>query len=161
MMIIMLANATPKQVSDVIQKVEASGLKAHVSEGTERVIIGLLGNVRAVAPEQFEYMPGIDRIVPISRPYKIASRELISQNSVFPINGIQIGGDEIIIMAGPCAVEDRPKLLEIAHAVREAGGHALRGGAFKPRTSPYSFQGLGLEGLQILAEAARPPACRS
>jgi len=153
MMIIMLAGASPKQVQDVVERVEACGLKAHVSEGTERVVIGLLGNVRSVSPEQFEYMPGIDRVVPISRPYKIASREFIATNSSFPIDGIQIGGDEIVIIAGPCAVEDRSKLLEIAHAVREAGGHALRGGAYKPRTSPYSFQGLGQEGLEILAEA--------
>lgn len=153
MMIIMQSEATPEEVQAVVSRVESSGLKAHVSVGIERTVIGLLGNVRAVSPEQFEYMPGIDRVVPISRPYKIASREFIAQNSSFPIDGISIGGDEIIIMAGPCAVESREKLLEVAHAVREAGGHALRGGAYKPRTSPYSFQGLGEAGLEILAEA--------
>jgi 3-deoxy-7-phosphoheptulonate synthase len=153
MMIIMYSDATPEQVQAVIGRVEACGLKAHVSSGTERTVIGLLGNVRAVSPEQFEYMPGIDRVVPISRPYKIASREFISEDSSFPIDGIRVGGDEIVIMAGPCAVESREKLLEVAHAVREAGGHALRGGAYKPRTSPYSFQGMGEAGLEILAEA--------
>ena len=99
------------------------------------------------------YLPGVDRIVPISRPFKLASREFSPQNSVFPIDGMNIGGSPIVIIAGPCAVESRQQLLETAHAVREAGAHALRGGAFKPRTSPYSFQGLGEDGLQILAEA--------
>ncbi len=152
-MIIMHTDATPAQVQLVIERVEACGLKAHLSQGAERTVIGLLGNVRAVTPEQFEYLPGIDRVVPISRPYKIASREFIPENSVFPIDGQSMGGNEILIFAGPCAVESRTKLLEIAHAVREAGAHALRGGAFKPRTSPYAFQGMGEEGLQILAEA--------
>lgn len=153
MMIIMQTESTPEQVNAVVSRVEACGLKAHISTGSERTIIGLLGNVREISPEQFEYMPGIDRVVPISRPYKIASREFIAENSSFPIDGLSIGGKEIIIMAGPCAVESREKLLEIAHAVRDAGGHVLRGGAYKPRTSPYSFQGLGEAGLEILAEA--------
>ena len=97
-------------------------------------------------------LDGVDRIVPISRPYKLASREFITENSSFPLDGVQIGGDDVVIIAGPCSVESRSQLLEIAWAVREAGAHALRGAVYKPRTSPYSFQGLGEEGLELLAE---------
>jgi 3-deoxy-7-phosphoheptulonate synthase len=99
------------------------------------------------------YMPGVDHTVPISRPYKVASREFIPVNTEFPLDGFMIGGDEVVMIAGPCAVESRSQLLESAHAVKEAGAHALRGGAYKPRSSPYSFQGLGEEGLEILVEA--------
>jgi 3-deoxy-7-phosphoheptulonate synthase len=103
--------------------------------------------------DQFLHLPGVDRVVPISRPYKLASREFRPEDSVFPLDGVQVGDDGIVIIAGPCSVENRTQLLETAHAVREAGAHALRGGAFKPRTSPYSFQGLGEDGLELLAEA--------
>jgi 3-deoxy-7-phosphoheptulonate synthase len=153
MMIVMKTGASPEQVDQVITIVEVRGLKTHLSKGEERTIIGVVGDIRSIQPEQLLLLPGVDRVVPISRPYKITSREFIPQNSVFPLDGIQIGGDEVVIMAGPCAVESREKLLETAFAVREAGGHVLRGGAFKPRTSPYSFQGLGEEGLEYLAEA--------
>jgi 3-deoxy-7-phosphoheptulonate synthase len=98
-------------------------------------------------------LPGVDRVVPISRPYKVASREFSPENTVFPLDGVQVGGPGIVVIAGPCSVESREQTLEIAHAVKEAGAHALRGGAYKPRTSPYAFQGLGEEGLEILAEA--------
>jgi 3-deoxy-7-phosphoheptulonate synthase len=112
-----------------------------------------VGDIRWVNKEQFLLMPGVNTIVPISRPYKITSREFIPNDSVFPIDGISIGGKDLVLIAGPCAVEDRNQILETAHAVREAGAQALRGGAFKPRTSPYAFQGLGEEGLELLAEA--------
>jgi 3-deoxy-7-phosphoheptulonate synthase len=153
MMIIMNIDASEEQIQSVISRVEANGFKTHFSRGDERVVIGVLGNNPGQIREQFTYLPGIDRIVPISRPYKIASRELVSGNTVFPLDGLSIGGEEIVIMAGPCAVENRTQLLEIAQAVKEAGAQVLRGGAFKPRTSPYAFQGLGEEGLEILAEA--------
>jgi 3-deoxy-7-phosphoheptulonate synthase len=153
MMLIMKSDANPEQIGQVIQTIQAEGLKAHISTGEERTIIGIVGDIRMVRQEQFLLLPGVDRIVRISRPYKIASREFIPQNSIFPINGVHIGGNEIIVIAGPCSVESRERLLETAFAIREAGGHALRGGAFKPRTSPYSFQGLGQEGLEYLAEA--------
>jgi 3-deoxy-7-phosphoheptulonate synthase len=104
-------------------------------------------------PEQFMLVPGVSRVMRISRPYKIASRQFIPEDSSFPIDGVRIGENGIVVIAGPCAVESRAQILETAHAVREAGGHALRGGAYKPRTSPYSFQGLGEEGLELLAEA--------
>jgi 3-deoxy-7-phosphoheptulonate synthase len=153
MLIIMRNNATKEQIAEVVRVVEANGLRAHASHGAERSVVGAIGDGRPVDKDQFMYLPGVDRVVPISRPFKLSSREFSPENSVFPIDGMKIGGDQIVIIAGPCAVESKEQLLETAHAVREAGAHALRGGAFKPRTSPYSFQGLGEHGLQILAEA--------
>lgn len=153
MMIIMRSDATSEQVSSVVQKVESFGLQGHLSQGVERTVIGVVGDRRHVNEAQFLYLPGVDRVVPISRPYKLTSREFKPDNTAFPLDGVTVGGDEVVIIAGPCSVESRTQLLEIAHAVREAGAHALRGGAFKPRTSPYSFQGLGEAGLIMLAEA--------
>jgi 3-deoxy-7-phosphoheptulonate synthase len=153
MMIIMRADATPEEIGDIVKRVEENGLRAHLSRGEERTIIGAIGDGRPVNRDQFLILPGVDRIVPISRPYKIASREFSPHNTVFPLDGVEIGADGIVIIAGPCAVESRTQTLEIAQAVKEAGAHALRGGAYKPRTSPYTFQGLGEEGLEILAEA--------
>ena len=153
MMIIMNVEATQEQIDAVVVRIEANGFKAHLSRGEERTIIGVVGNEPYKTREQFIFLPGVDRIVPISRPYKIASREFIPQNTVFPLDGFQIGGDQVVLIAGPCAVESRSQLLETALAVKEAGAQALRGGAYKPRSSPYAFQGLGEEGLEILAEA--------
>lgn len=153
MMIIMNIEATPKQIEAVVARIEVNGFKAHLSQGDERTVIGVVGNNPINTREQFAHMPGIDHIVPISRPYKIASRELIPQNTVFPLDGVQMGGDQVLIIAGPCAIESRSQFLETAAAVKEAGAQALRGGAYKPRSSPYSFQGLGEEGLEIMAEA--------
>jgi 3-deoxy-7-phosphoheptulonate synthase len=153
MMIIMRTDATTTQIEQVVMKVEQHGLKAHLSQGEERTVIGVVGDGRPYSlQDQFAYMTGVDRILPISRPYKLASREFIAENSKFPLDGVQIGGDGVVIIAGPCSVESRSQLLETAYAVREAGAHALRGGAYKPRTSPYAFQGLGEEGLELLAE---------
>jgi 3-deoxy-7-phosphoheptulonate synthase len=153
MMLIMSTNATQSQIDSVVSLITSSGLQVHLSRGEERTVIGVVGDTRNVHHEQFMHLPGVERVVPISRPYKIASREFIPANTVFPLDGVQIGGDGVVIIAGPCAVEDRNQLMEIAQAVREAGAHALRGGAFKPRTSPYAFQGMGEEGLELLAEA--------
>lgn len=153
MMIVMRSNATEEQIAQVVEIVQANGLRAHLSQGEERTVIGVVGDGRPVPKDQFVFLPGIDRVVPISRPYKLASREFRPENSHFRLDGVRIGGDEIVIIAGPCSVESRSQLLETAFAVREAGAHALRGGAFKPRTSPYSFQGMGEPGLEILAEA--------
>jgi 3-deoxy-7-phosphoheptulonate synthase len=129
------------------------GCQAHLSEGSERTIIGVIGNGRPIDRAQIEMLVGVDRTVPVLRPFKLASRDFHPMDSVFPINGVSIGGKEIIIMAGPCAVESREQLMETAEAVKEAGAKVLRGGAFKPRTSPYSFQGMGEEGLRLLMEA--------
>ena len=152
-MIIMNIEASDAQVQTVIKRVEANGFKVHVSHGEERTIIGVLGSEPFRIHDQLVYLPGIDNIVPISKPYKIASRELVPNNTVFPLDGFSVGGDAVVIIAGPCAVESRSQLMETALAVKEAGGQALRGGAYKPRSSPYSFQGLGEEGLELLAEA--------
>jgi 3-deoxy-7-phosphoheptulonate synthase len=149
----MQTDATQGQIAAVVDRVEAYGLRAHLSSGEERTVIGAVGDRRPVILDQFLQLPGVDRVLPISRPYKLASREFRPEDSAFPIDGVQIGYDDIVIIAGPCSVESRSQLLETAHAVREAGAHALRGGAFKPRTSPYSFQGMGEAGLELLAEA--------
>ena len=153
MMIVMKTNATQNEIQSVIERVENHGLRAHLSQGAERTVIGAVGDGRPLIKEQFLQMAGVDRVVPISRPYKLASREFSPENTIFPLDGVQIGGDGVVLIAGPCSVESRSQVLETAQAVKEAGAHALRGGAFKPRTSPYSFQGLGEEGLELLAEA--------
>ncbi len=153
MLIVMHSDATQKDISKVVDQAERLGLKAHLLHGVERKALAITGDPRPVVRDQFLHMPGVQSIVPITKPYKLASREFHPHDSVFPIDGFKVGGDEIVIIAGPCSVESRTQLLETAHAVREAGAHALRGGAFKPRTSPYTFQGLGEEGLEILAEA--------
>ncbi len=153
MMVVMNVDATKEQIDAVIAPVEANKYKVIVKTGEERTVIAVVGSTPYEIQEQIMYMPGVDHTVPISRPYKVASREFIPENTVFPLDGFVIGGDEVIMIAGPCAVENRSQLLETAQAVKEAGAHALRGGAYKPRSSPYAFQGLGEEGLEILAEA--------
>ncbi len=153
MMIIMNVEATPEQVEAVVERITANGFKPLVLHGEERKVIAVVGKDPYSTHEQYIYLPGVEQVMPISRPYKVTSREFKPQNTVFPVNGFAIGGDEVIIMAGPCSVESRAQLLETAQAIKEAGGQILRGGAYKPRTSPYSFQGLGEEGLEILAEA--------
>jgi 3-deoxy-7-phosphoheptulonate synthase len=149
----MRTDATKDQIGKVIRRIEDYGLGAHLSEGEERTVIGAIGDGRPVQMELFLHLPGVDRVVPISRPYKLTSREFRPDNTVIPINGVLTGSNQVLIIAGPCSVESREQLIETAIAVREAGAHALRGGAFKPRTSPYSFQGMGEAGLEILAEA--------
>ena len=153
MMIIMSVEATPAQVEAVVERVKNGGFKPIVLNGEERRVIAVVGNEPYRTREQYIFLPGVDRVMPISRPYKVSSREFKPDNTVFPLDGLKVGGDEVIIMAGPCAVESRTQLMEIAQAVKEAGAQVLRGGAYKPRTSPYSFQGMGEEGLELLAEA--------
>jgi 3-deoxy-7-phosphoheptulonate synthase len=153
MMIIMKPNATPQQVETVIEKVRSVGLSVHLSQGVEATVIGAVGETHNIPVEQFEGLEGVEAVKRITQPFKLASRQFHPEDSVFPLDGFQIGGQEIVVIAGPCSVESRTQLLETAHAVREAGANALRGGVFKPRTSPYSFQGLGEQGLEYLAEA--------
>jgi len=155
MIIIMKHGATTAQIANVTARIEQMGRQVHLSRGEERTIIGVIGNGRPIDREQIARMSGVERVVPVLRPFKLASREFHPADSVFPINGVSIGGKQIVVMAGPCAVESREQLMETAEAVKEAGAHVLRGGAFKPRTSPYSFQGLGEKGLHLLAEARR------
>ncbi|MGD8245656.1 MAG: 3-deoxy-7-phosphoheptulonate synthase [Anaerolineae bacterium] len=153
MIVIMKQGATQTQVSNVTARIEQWGCQAHISEGEERTIIGIIGNGRPLDRAPIERMPGVERTVPILRPFKLASRDFHPKDTVIDLNGISIGGKQLVVMAGPCAVESRAQLMETAQAVKEAGAKVLRGGAYKPRTSPYSFQGLGDEGLQLLAEA--------
>ena len=153
MMIIMKANATPQQVEAVIAEVKSEGLSVHLSQGVEATIIGAIGETHSIPLDRFEGMDGVEIVQRITQPYKLASRQFHPENTVLPIDGFTVGGEEIAVIAGPCSVESRSQIVETAIAVKEAGASALRGGVFKPRTSPYSFQGLGEEGLELLAEA--------
>ena len=154
MIIIMKGSASLREKSAVISWVEDQGCKANIFEGVEHMVIGVIGDGRPLNQEQVRMMPGVERVVPVVKPFKVASREFKPTDTVFPIGDYSVGGDDFIIMAGPCSVESRSQILETAHAVKEAGAHVLRGGAFKPRSSPYSFQGLGEIGLQYLKEAS-------
>lgn len=153
MLIVMRTDATQDEVQRVLADVEALGMTPHISQGIERTVIGVVGDSRNLQLDQLLRREGVDRIVPISRSYKLASREFNPEDSAFHLDGVTVGAGSVVIIAGPCAVEDRAQLLETAHAVKAAGAHMLRGGAFKPRTSPYTFQGMGEEGLKLLAEA--------
>ncbi len=153
MMIIMKTSATPQEVERVVDKIKSLGLAAHLSQGIEATIIGAIGETHSIPTDPFEVMDGVEIVQRITQPYKLASRQFHPENSIFSIDGFTVGGDEIAVVAGPCSVESRSQILETAQAVKEAGASALRGGVFKPRTSPYAFQGLGEEGLELLAEA--------
>jgi 3-deoxy-7-phosphoheptulonate synthase len=153
MMIIMQPGATQAQIDHVIEHIEEQRLSAHPIFGVEQTVIGAVGESHNVPTSVFETLPGVLAVQRISQPYKLASRQFHPENSVFSLDGFTIGGEEIPIMAGPCSVESRTQILETAQAVREAGANVLRGGVFKPRTSPYAFQGLGEEGLEYMAEA--------
>ena len=153
MIIVMKHNATAGEIAGVIQHIESLGFQAHLSAGEERTIIGVIGDERPVEPEHFELFEGVERAVRILHPFKLASRDFHPEDSVVKINGLSVGGNQVVVMAGPCSVESREQLMETAAAVKAAGAHILRGGAWKPRTSPYAFQGLGLKGLELLREA--------
>ncbi|HUX85697.1 MAG TPA: 3-deoxy-7-phosphoheptulonate synthase [Chloroflexota bacterium] len=152
MIVIMEKRATPEQIEHVVARVEELGFRAHLSAGEERTIIGVIGDERPLSTEVLEAIEGVERVVPVLQPFKLASRDFKPDNSVIRIGDVKVGGDEIVIMAGPCAVESREQIFEVAWAVKEAGAKVLRGGAFKPRTSPYTFQGMGLAGLELLGE---------
>ncbi|MGC8877596.1 MAG: 3-deoxy-7-phosphoheptulonate synthase [Anaerolineae bacterium] len=153
MIIVMRMGATQQEIESVIARVHELGFRTHLSQGEERTIIGVIGDERPVDKDSLARMQGVERIVPILRPFKLASRDFQPHDSIIEIAGHPVGGKRLTIMAGPCAVESREQILETAQLVKEAGAHMLRGGAFKPRTSPYSFQGLGEEALVYLAEA--------
>lgn len=153
MIIVMEAQAAPAQIQQVSCKLEERGFQVHLSQGVERTIIGAIGQKTAATMELFETLPGVEKVVPIAQPFKMASREFQPDNSLIEVGGQMLGNGQVQIIAGPCAVEGRSKFLEVAQAVKESGATMLRGGAFKPRTSPYAFQGLEHEGLEILAEA--------
>jgi len=152
MIIVMKRNSEESEINRVTDEVKSHGFDVHVSRGTERTIIGIIGDERLVDKKHFESLAGVQEIMPILKPYKLASRDFHPEDTIIRINDILIGGEEVIIMAGPCSVENREQLLGTARAVKSRGAKILRGGAFKPRTSPYSFQGLGEEGLRLLRE---------
>ncbi len=153
MIIVMKKGSSAKQVSGVVARVEALGYRVHLSTGEERTIIGVVGDDRPIDRTHFEMLDGVEKTVPILKPFKMASRDMHPQDSIVSMGEVKIGGPQIVIMAGPCSVETREQIIETALAVKEAGAQVLRGGAYKPRSSPYSFQGLGEEGLELLAEA--------
>ncbi|HVB97222.1 MAG TPA: 3-deoxy-7-phosphoheptulonate synthase [Chloroflexota bacterium] len=152
MIVIMEKRATPEQIERVVARVEELGFRAHLSAGEERTIIGVIGDERPLSTEVLEALDGVERVVPVLQPFKLASRDFKPDNSVIRIGDAKVGGDEIVVMAGPCAVESREQIFEVAWAVKEAGAKVLRGGAFKPRTSPYTFQGMGIAALELLGE---------
>jgi len=153
MLIVMHKAATPTQVEAVLDRITTLGFKGHAMPGAQRVAIGITGNRGPIDPDEFRYLDGVVEAIAVSRPFKLVSREAKAEDTVLHIRGATIGGGNFAVMAGPCAVESREQLLEVAVAVRDAGASVLRGGAYKPRTSPYSFQGLRDLGLRYLAEA--------
>ena len=154
MIIVLKPNATKQEVEHVMEKIEKLGLKPWLSEGVERKIIGVIGEEDILRVQPLEGIPGVEKVIPILKPYKLASLEYKATPSEIKVgSGVTVGGKKIVVMAGPCSVEGRKSLLDTASDVKKAGATILRGGAFKPRTSPYSFQGLGEEGLKYMAEA--------
>ena len=155
MLILMASDHTKKQLDDVLARVRKLRLKPHVIPGKTSVAVGITGNSGALDPAPFESLPGVIQAMRVTRPYKLASRDFKHGETVVPVGPFQIGGPGLIVIAGPCAVESEAQLIRIAHAVKKAGAQLLRGGAFKPRTSPYAFQGLGKKGLRLLAKAKK------
>jgi 3-deoxy-7-phosphoheptulonate synthase len=153
MIVVMKAGAGKREVSQVIEQIEQLGLRSHVIEGTELTVVAALGEKRDGAKQCLETMEGVDKVVPILAPYKMASTEVKKEPTIVAAQNLKVGGGHLGVIAGPCSVESREQILEIAHIVKETGANGLRGGAFKPRTSPYSFQGMKEKGLQLLAEA--------
>jgi 3-deoxy-7-phosphoheptulonate synthase len=153
MIIILKSGVSDEQVEHVIRRVESLGLKAHLSRGTFRTIIGVIGDESQFQPEQFQVLPGVVDVIRVLPPYKLASIEAHPQPSVVNVAGVRVGGGNLAMIAGPCAVESAERMDAIAAAVRQAGANILRGGAFKPRTSPYAYQGMGEDGLKILRDA--------
>lgn len=155
MVIIMRNNATEEQISSVVDRVHEVGLTTHLSRGVERTVIGVLGHgggaTTALGP--VEGLPGVDRVVPVTDAFKLSNRQFHEDDTIVTVNGVEIGGEEVVVIGGPCSVESREQTLATAGAVQAAGARLLRGGAYKPRTSPYSFRGIGVRGLEILAEA--------
>jgi 3-deoxy-7-phosphoheptulonate synthase len=153
MIVNMSEKADEQQIAHVIERVREAGYQPHVTRGVERTIVAAVGSGRRHEIEALLVAPGVENVVAIAQPFKLVSRQVKPDRSVVNVGGVQIGGPDVVIMAGPCSVESREQLLGTAHAVKKAGATMLRGGAYKPRTSPYDFQGLGLEALKILREA--------
>jgi 3-deoxy-7-phosphoheptulonate synthase len=146
--------ATDEQIQHIIDRVREAGYQPHVTRGTQRTIVAAVGNGRRHEIEALQVAPGVDNVVPIAQPFKLVSRQTKPHRTVVNVAGVEIGGEDVVVIAGPCSVESREQLFNTAHAVKKAGASLLRGGAYKPRTSPYEFQGLGVEALKILREAS-------
>jgi len=151
----MKKGATPDQINHICEKVKELGLSTQISHGVERTVIGIIGPEDKLQVKPLEVFPGVESVTAILKPYKLASRDFKPQDSIVDMgNGIKIGGKQLVVMAGPCSIESYDNLIAVAKTVKKSGAQFLRGGAFKPRTSPYSFQGLGLEGLKMIRQAA-------
>lgn len=153
MVIVMKHGATDEQIQHVVDRLHEFKLREHISRGDERTLIGAIGDERVLNTIPLEAMPGVEKVMAVLAPYKLASREFQPEDTVIKIDGVEIGGKKVVIMAGPCAVENEDQITTIAESVKDSGALILRGGAFKPRTGPYSFQGLEIEGLELLAKA--------
>ena len=155
MIVVMKTGSSQEEIKRVIDRIEVGGLKAQISQGIVQTVIGVLGKPFPELRDALELLPGVEQVIPISKPYKLASREFHPQDTIVELNGVTIGGNEVVVMAGPCAIENEEQLFATARAVKAAGATVLRGGAFKPRTSPYQFRGLGEGGLAMLAQAGK------
>jgi 3-deoxy-7-phosphoheptulonate synthase len=155
MIVNMSEKATEEQINHIIDRIREAGYNPHVTRGTERTIVAAVGSGRRHEIEALQVAPGVDNVVAIAQPFKLVSKQVHPERTIVNIEGVQIGGPEVVVIAGPCSVESRDQLFQTAHAVKRAGASMLRGGAYKPRTSPYDFQGLGIEALNILSEAKR------
>lgn len=153
MIIVTKPEATEEQIQHIVDRIKEWGLKAEVSRGAVRVVIGIIGPEDIIREKPLAAIAGVESVTPVLKPYKLVAREFRGTNSLVKIGDVEIGGKEVVFMSGPCSVESRQQITSIAHDIKKAGAKILRGGAFKPRTSPYSFQGLGVEGLKLLAEA--------
>ena len=154
MIIVMKQTATKEQINALLRKIKRWGFETHLSTGENKTVIGIIGKGESLQERAFLAFDGVENVMQVNKPYKVVSREFHPEKTIVDVKGTKIGGQNIVIMAGPCSIENRPTVMKIARAVSSNGATILRGGAFKPRTSPYSFQGLGEEGLKILREAA-------
>ncbi len=154
MIVEMNAGSTTEEIDGVVERAKSLGMDVQLNLGTDRTVVAILGSHTGQLPtETFAVLPGVESVTRVMKPYKLASREFKAENSLVSVNGVEIGSERIVVMAGPCAVENEKQLLETAKTVKESGASVLRGGAFKPRTSPFSFQGMGKDGLELLARA--------
>jgi 3-deoxy-7-phosphoheptulonate synthase len=155
MIVVMKVGSSDKDIDSVVKRIESAGLKTHVSQGVERTIIGVVGQIYPELQDMLEMVHGVDEVIRVSKPYKLSSREFHPLDTTVKVGDITIGGKDIVVMAGPCAVESEQQLFETANAVKAAGANILRGGAFKPSTSPYQFRGLGEQGLKLLSRVKK------
>jgi 3-deoxy-7-phosphoheptulonate synthase len=153
MIVITSPHIAEERITEIVRHIEQTGVQAHVSRGTDRTVIGIIGKAEPTLAEHIRSMSGVENVIKISKSYKLASRDFHPDDTIIEIKGVKIGGDNLVVMGGPCAVETPEQIDEIARLVKAAGGQVLRGGAFKPRTGPYSFQGIGVEGLKWMKDA--------